>query len=123
MIAAVQILDDVEAAATEPPEACVKCRNDVVRTVRTVVDDDVKLCAPQHVVERDPVTGIADPDRNVGFRHKAGAGRIYIDPDDGRAARKILRPDLERTAILYANFEQADGPFSFNEPVKNRLIS
>ena len=80
-IAAVKILDTLSKGRRNSAvrRNCVKCRNDVVRTVRSVVNNDVELSVTQHTVDRDLVAGIADEDRNVrSCRKPAHAGSMSI---------------------------------------------
>jgi hypothetical protein len=105
-VAAVQVLDEIKTTRAKPVEAVLKRGNDMVGPMRTVVHDNVKRGGTEPIIEGFSIGSVTNKNLDIRRWAKACALRVGIDPIDAWTPWKIFRPDLERTTVLYADFEK-----------------
>ena len=121
-IAAVQILDEVNTPFTKVWKKVDQGADDVPRFVRAIIDDEIEVFRnAENLIAGGGDTGITDGDRDPGIAEfDICAGRIDVAADDGLRLLEILGPQLQRAAILYADFQHI--AHSLPQRPKNLLI-
>src|SRR6185312_815092 len=110
-IAAAEIFAHIQPTVVHEGEVLCEGANDVSRFVRSIIDHQIVMVGDR--ADRRH-TGLA-----AGVRHDYGYPRLFecelcalwidIASDYPRRPRKVAAPQFERAAVLYPDFEQADG--------------
>lgn len=109
-VAAMKVFNDVKTAGFQPMKIVTECGDDVLRGVRAVINEDVpRRRLGTYRLMNGAGIRIADNYRYARVvENQCGTGRINVTADEGNSVGEVSRPDFQRTAILYADFDQGD---------------